>query len=363
MAVGRSAGVRLPGRVAAAVALMLLAAGCTPGTEEPSGPVLQTGGDYLVDHWPLRGSLAGDAGLRDEVTAVVAGWRTPDGVGTHDLASALLWLGEVDGAVLGVVDFRPADNPNKTWLLELTGEPGGLAVTGARSYDGTVLNEHLLPVRSAGTRYLASTGVGALAGPAGPLPPEEGGLTGRVAVARCRVTGLTVRVAGGERWYADLGTGLAAPFYPLLGDGWLGGPAAPALAGVDTCAAMAPDGWLGSLGEADGGPARVGDPPELRRLGAHDRRDRALDLPGSLTRVHIEYTADGGAVLLAYWLLWAYPAGGLDDVAVRGSGGVETVLDGPGTVVIRLPRQTMMATVELAYTRDGESARVTLSPP
>jgi hypothetical protein len=172
MAVGRSAGVRLPGRVAAAVAPILLAAGCTPGTEEPSGPVLRTGGDYLVDHWPLRGSLAGDAGLRDEVTAVVAGWRTPDGGGTHDLASAL-WLGEVDGAVLGVVDFRPAGNPNETWLLELTGEPGGLAVTGARSYDGTVLDEHLLPVSSGGTPISA---------PAWPRPSTRCWATGGWAV-------------------------------------------------------------------------------------------------------------------------------------------------------------------------------------
>jgi hypothetical protein len=94
-----------------------------------------------------------------------------------------------------------------------------------------------------------------------------------------------------------------------------------------------------------------------------DRHDQALDLPGPLTRVHIEYAADGGAVRLAYWLVWAYPAGGPGGVAVQGSGGVETVLDQPGTVVIRLPRQTMTATVELAYTRDGQSARVALSPP
>lgn len=337
----------------------LLLAGCTPGDSSGDPELeLQEGGDYLVDWWSLRGSLAGDQEARDEVAAVVADYRTPEGEASHPEASALLWLGEADGVRLAVVDFRPEGDPDRSWLLELAGESGSVAVTGARRFDGPVLNEHILPVRSVagGPRYLASEQIVTLTAEFGGGPAEElpltDGLTGPVALPACRVTGL----AGGEHRRLDLGPDLPEPFYPLLAEGFAAMPAAPLLAGVDTCAALAPDGWLGTVGEPDGQPAvRIGDLPALRRLGAEPVPGLAGDdPPGQLLTVHAEYVSVSGGVRLAEWLLWTYPEDTVTGVQVEPA--AEPLVEAPGLLVAAAPEQPL----EISYTEDGAERRVTV---
>lgn len=345
--------------VVAAGALLL--GGCTSGDDDPSGgpPALQPGGDYLVDWWSLRGSLAGDEGARDEVAAVVADYRTPEGEASDPEASALLWLGEVDGGGrLAVVDFRPESNPDRSWLLELTGEPGRVAVTGARRFDGPVLNEHILPVRSVagGPRYLASEQIVTLTAEPGGGPAEElplaDGLTGPVALPECRVTGL----AGGEHRRLDLGPELPEPFYPLLAEGFAAVPAAPLLAGVDTCAALAPGGWLDTIGEPEGQSAvRIGGLPALRRLGAEPVPALAGDEPpGQLLAAHAEYVSVNGGVRLAEWLLWTYPADTVTGVQLAPA--AEPLAAEPGLLVAAAPEQPL----EISYSEDGTARQVTV---
>jgi hypothetical protein len=346
--------------VTAATVTAALLTGCGAGEEE--SPAIRPG-DVHLSWWAPRGSLAGDADLRDEVAAVVDDWRTPEGAGPHDEATALLWLGEVDGTVLAVVDFRPADNPHDAWLLELTGEPGGLAVTGARDHDGPVVAEDVLPIRSPGVgpRYLASARVGVLTGPDGELPLREDGLTEPVAVPPCRASGFSTHVDSTRYQRVDLGLDVPAPFYPLLPDAWLGEPAAPVLAGVDTCAALAPGGWLHEVGTAEHPAVVVNGFPALTRFGAvpANRPDGvdAAGLPGSLVTLRAEYVATDGAVRRAEWLLWTYPADeGITDVRVPA--GVETLVSRPGLLVTRLPDRP----VELTYSHGGDDRRTTVTP-
>ncbi|MPZ26987.1 MAG: hypothetical protein GEV12_11365 [Micromonosporaceae bacterium] len=341
---------------AAVVGLVVVAAGCTPEPDEPELS-LRDGGADLVSWWPLRGSLTGNDDTRAEVTGVVGDWRTPDGVASHDTASGLLWLGEVDGAVLAVVDFHPADQPDRSWLLELAGPAGEVAVTDARSYDGPLLDEDILPVRSApaGPRYLASERIATVTAQVGELSLTDG-LTAPVEVPQCQVTEVSARLGSEEHRRLDLGLDLPAPFYPLLREGYAGVPAAPLLDGVDTCAAMAPDGWLGAVGEPDGQPAvRIGGFPAIRRLGAEELPDQSP--PGRLVSVHAEYVPVSGGVRLAEWLLWTYPTDGAEAVS-----GVELPPDaapaatGAGLLVTPLPDQPL----EIGYTQDGEQHQLTV---
>lgn len=345
------------GAVGLAVVLSAGLAGCAP---EPADPdlSLRDGGADLVSWWPLRGSLATDEDTRAEVTDLVGQWRTPDGQASHESASALLWLGEVDGGALAVVDFHPAEAPDRSWLLELAGPPGELAVTGARSYDGPLLDEDILPVRAApaGPRYLASERIATVtADPGGELPLTDG-LTGPVEVPACQVTELSARIGSEDHRRLDLGRDLPPPFYPLLREGYAAVPAAPLLAGVDTCAAMAPDGWLGAVGEPDGQPAvRIGDFPAIRRLGAEELPDQSP--PGRLVSVHAEYVPVAGGVRLAEWLLWTYPAGGAEAVTdVELPPGSTALATAPGLLVTPLPEQPL----EIGYTQDGEQHQVTV---
>lgn len=184
-----------------------LVVGCQILPDAEPEPLFFPRGEIRPDEqWPARGSLVDDRDLVIEVTQVVDQWQTPEGVGRHDspVFTSLVWLGEVDGTVLAVVAFAPEDEYSDTWVLEVTGERGDLAVTQASDFRAMVTNfiedTEVLPIRSpqVGPRYLISE-----------------------FIAQIAVDGQVVEVVDGLT----------------------------RLEGVDTCAGAQPGGWLDSLRE------------------------------------------------------------------------------------------------------------------
>ena len=345
------------------VASLLMAASCSSGDDdgEPSIPFA------AVDdrQWPLRGNLAENARVRAEVAEVVAQWRSPGSYPPDEARSKVFWLGELDGTVLGLAAFQPAAENQATWLLEVTGQPGELAVTNARSHPLGLLGVPVLAVRSprVGPRYLVAADVSRLEVQGQPVPVDAEGMTEVVAVPECRLTALAVGEP--DPWYRlDFGLGMAEPFYPLikgsveLGDLW---------ADVDTCAAMAPDGWLGSgelmvtSDEAKLQPAGlIGGHPWLGTLyGSRAMVAEPEEPPGTLSMALAEYGDISYAIRYTRWLVWTYPP---EVTEVELPGGMNALVDKPGLLVLRtdeLPDEPL----EIGYQLDGERRTVTVLPP
>ena len=275
------------------VASLLMAASCSSGDDdgEPSIPFA------AVDdrQWPLRGNLAENARVRAEVAEVVAQWRSPGSYPPDEARSKVFWLGELDGTVLGLAALA-AEN-QATWLLEVTGQPGELAVTNARSHPLGLLGDPVLAVRSprVGPRYLVAADVSRLEVQGQPVPVDAEGMTEVVAVPECRLTALAV----GEpdpRYRLDFGLGHGRS--PVLSAHQGEGGAGDLWADVDTCAAMAPDGWLGSgelmvtSDEAKLQPAGlIGGHPWLGTLyGSRAMVAEPEEPPGTLSMALAEYT-------------------------------------------------------------------------
>lgn len=280
------------GATGAALTLALITAGCGTIPKEP--PVaLRVGYDTLdgtLAVWPSRGGLATDPQATTAVAEAVHGWRSPVNDRVHLPTSGILWLGEVDGSRLAVV---AADVPGEaaSWLLQLTGQGDQFRVDRAVEYTdpGYLVYSDVLPIHlPTGRRYLTSARVERLLGPdRRPLPITDG-LTGPVQVPACSAVAISARLRPSESLpngkandrLLDLGTGIPAPRYPLLGDDT--GSGATALAGLDTCALGARTAPFGSIphrfqGEVDTDSVPASwpiDQVSARRLGE-------VELPGT----------------------------------------------------------------------------------
>ncbi len=204
-------------------------AACTPGNA-PSERALTAGHPTLDGSarvWPARGSLAKDSATIADVDRAVRAWHTPQGNKARIYTSAIVWLGDVDGRVLGLV---AADVPgaNDSWLLHVTGRQGSLSVTkGTKSTDpGALVYSDVLPVRiENGTRYLTSTRVETLTVGTKTVPVTDG-LSAPVTIPACTPTVLTVTrvatqtlpAAGTTVRLLDLGSDVQEPRYPLITD-------------------------------------------------------------------------------------------------------------------------------------------------
>src|SRR5262245_15064794 len=71
----------------------------------PTGATRQAGSQASL--WRPRGNQRDDRALRSEITRVVGAWRTPDGVAPELDGASALWVGEIDGTTLAVVQLRP----------------------------------------------------------------------------------------------------------------------------------------------------------------------------------------------------------------------------------------------------------------
>ncbi|MFY1669374.1 hypothetical protein ACN27G_05365 [Plantactinospora sp. WMMB334] len=245
------------GIVGAALTLALLAGGCGSIPKEPPA-TLRVGYDTLdgtLRVWPSRGSLSGDPQATAAVARAVDEWRSPVEDRVHFPTSGILWLGEVDGVRLALV---AADVPGEaaSWLLQLTGDGPGFTVDRAVEYTdpGYLVYSDVLPVQlPTGRRYLVSARVERLLGPDRRPLTITGGLTGPVALPACAASTVTARLRPSESLPTgksaertiDLGTGIEAPRYPLVGDDT--GSGARVLDGLDTCGLAAETGPFGSI--------------------------------------------------------------------------------------------------------------------
>ena len=342
---------------------LLLSTGCHGGADE-SGPSFRFA---AVDdkRWPLRGNLAEDAAVRAEVAEVVAQWRAPGSFPADEERSAVFWLGELDGTVLGLVRFRPVGEYQATWLLEVTGQSGELAVTKAWSPPFHPYDNPVLAVRSPGVgpRYLVAADVGGLEVQGEPVPVDADGMTGVQVVPECRLTSLKTRKVSTQS-RLDLGLGMAEPFYPVIQGS---AEAADLWADVDTCAAMATDGWLGlrsSLPRPEmtaRRPARlVGQHPDVYSLRVDNASvvDRE-ELPGTMSTALTEYADTVGFIRYGWWLVWTYPS---EVTEVELPVGVDVATNEPGLLVLlssNLPDEPL----EIGYRMGGEQRTVTVLPP
>ncbi len=245
------------GVAAAGLALTLATAGC--GTIPTEPPVaLRVGYDTLdgtLPVWPPRGGLANDPQATAAVAEAVDRWRSPVDDRVHLPSSGILWLGELEGSRRAVV---AADVPGEaaSWLLQLTGEGDRFTVDRAVEYTdpGYLVYSDVLPLQlPSGRRYLVSARVERLLGPdRRPLTVTDG-LTDPVPVPSCAAVTISARLRPSESLpngkaadrLVDLGTGIADPRYPLVGDDT--GSGARALDGLDTCALAAKTGPFGSI--------------------------------------------------------------------------------------------------------------------
>jgi len=245
------------GVAAAGLALVLVATGC--GTIPTDPPVaLRVGYDTLdgtLPVWPARGGLTGDARATAAVAEAVDRWRSPVDDRVHLPTSGILWLGEVDGRRRAVV---AADVPGEaaSWLLQLTGEGDRFVVDRAVEYTdpGYLVYSDVLPLQlPSGRRYLVSARVDRLLGPNRQPLAVTDGMTGPVPVPSCTAVTISARLRPSESLpngkaadrLIDLGTGIAGPRYPLVGDDT--GSGARALDGLDTCMLAAKTGPFGSI--------------------------------------------------------------------------------------------------------------------
>ncbi|QSB16325.1 hypothetical protein JQS43_08560 [Natronosporangium hydrolyticum] len=253
-----------PTVVCAVATVLVLMAGCQGENPDGGGddvPLLNLRGELNPDEqWPARGSLTEDAELIAEVSQVVDQWQTTDGVGRHTRSAltSIAWLGEIDGQVLAVVAFAPEGTSNDRWIVEVTGQPGDMAVTEARDIRTRIGNSiedtELVPIRSEGIgpRYLVSARVDWLTADGAEVQLVDG-LSEEVEVGRCELVELVAAIGDERLVYGDLGTNVEPPLYPLfyargLGPEEITDVARLQGAGVDTCAAARSE-WLGSLHE------------------------------------------------------------------------------------------------------------------
>ncbi|MGR6318055.1 hypothetical protein Q2K19_02585 [Micromonospora soli] len=257
------ASVRRRGTATALLTLLLAATGCGPvaGRQPADLPVGYDSLDGPLTVWPARGSLAGDTAAIAAITRAVRDWRSPVDDRAHLPSSGILFAGAVAGAPLALV---AADVPGESasWLLQLGRDGDRWRVDHATEYTdpGYLVYSDVLPVQVAdGRRYLLSARVQRLLGPDGRELPSTAGLTEPLAVPACRAVELTAtlratrslpRGRAADR-VLDLGTGIADPRYPLVGDET--GSGNRALAGLDTCLLAGEEGPFGSI------PRRIGD--------------------------------------------------------------------------------------------------------
>ncbi|MFI7574812.1 hypothetical protein [Micromonospora sp. NPDC049497] len=311
---------RRPGTTAIALlALLLTVTACGPVADRQARD-LRVGYDSLdgsLAVWPPRGTLADDGEVTRNVTDAVREWRSPVDDRAHLPSSGILWSGEVGGAPLALV---AADVPGEkaSWLLQVTARDGRWAVTHATEYTdpGYLVYADVLPVWAVRERrYLVSARVERLLGPDGRPVAQTEGLTGPVAVPPCRAVPLTATLRATESLprgraadrLLDLGTGTAAPRYPLVRDE--SGSGRRALTDLDTCALADDEGPFGSI---------------LRRVGD---RDIAGSVPSSwpMAKVSVrtvgELALDGGAPAELEQLSWETADGTMTAVVHRPAGG------------------------------------------
>jgi len=241
-----------------ALTLGLLATGCGP-LEERKDPPLRVGYDALdgtLPVWPARGGLVSDAQATAAVTEAVRDWRSPIDDRVHLPSSGILWLGEVEGAPLALV-AASVPGESASWLLQLTGKGTTYEVTRSTEYTdpGYLVYSDVLPVQlSSGRRYLTSNRVQRLVGPGNRALAITDGLSAPADVPGCAATQLTATLVateslpeGKSNRLLDLGTAIAGPRYPLVGDD--SGSGRKVLDGLDTCALAGETGPFGSIPE------------------------------------------------------------------------------------------------------------------
>ena len=313
--------IRRRGVTVAALALTLLVGGCGGIGDRPAD-TLRVGYDSLdgtLQVWPARGGLTSDSRVTAAVSGAVERWRTPVGDRVHLPSSGILFSGEVDGAPLALVAAN-VPGGGASWLLQLTRRDAGPAfqVSHATEYTdpGYLVYSDVLPVQlPTGRRYLTSTRVQRLLGPDGePLPVTEG-MTAAVDVPACAAVPLNPSLRpteslpegkAGDR-LLDLGTGVADPRYPLVGDE--SGSGRKALTGLDTCTLAAKTGPFGSI------PRRSGDRDEPGSVPTSWPIDRIT------TRSLGSVALPGLASTRLDQLSWRTDAGTMTAVVLRPEGG------------------------------------------
>jgi hypothetical protein len=309
--------VRVPRSATAVLVATVFAAGTVAGAaactasgsgDGDGGPTIALSED---ERWPARGDLRNDDAVRREVGRTVNRWRTPDHNRPDMATTKALFLGDVDGTAVAVVDVRLDGRGDLSgWLLEVTGKRGGMRVSQARAHPNSspIVAEDVLPVRTPriGPRYLVSARVTALSSSGGSTPVSKNRpLTDRFAVPECAVTEVVATRADADRTsYADLGTGDDG--YPLLGER-AGAGAARVLAGVDMCAAGRPGGWLQQVGDVLGSdaPAQLGAVTRIAAVNAAGLRGDVTSLEvwagsgGKDPAVSVVYRPAGGAPVLS----------------------------------------------------------------
>ncbi|QSB16319.1 hypothetical protein JQS43_08525 [Natronosporangium hydrolyticum] len=328
-------------------------------------------------------------------------WQTPDGVGRYPrpVYNSIAWLGEVDGQVLAVVVFAPEDDHTNRWVLEVTGQPGDLAVTEWRDFRTRVTNmiedTEVLPIRSPGfgPRYLTSARINRLTVDGVEVAVTDG-LSEPVEVGRCGMVELMAEVDDDHLIYGDLGIGVEAPVYPLFYARVTppsGISDVARLQDVDTCAGAAATEWLGSLRElfAPDMPA-VMSWRDLVEINAGEFHGMVEEIPvdgsGQDQRaIVIMWRPESGPPVLSTaerdWLrpesltfafhtdegplaVLMYPSG-VNVTPEREFRDVEVSAEAtllaaePHVIVVALPDHE----IEISYTRDGEREQVAVEAP
>ncbi|WP_205809097.1 hypothetical protein [Micromonospora sp. HNM0581] len=278
--------------------------------------------DGSLTVWPPRGALAEDTTATTAVTEAVRDWRSPVDDRAHLPSSGILFSGQVDGSPLALV---AASVPGQaaSWLLQLTGDGERYTVSHATEYTdpGYLAYSDVLPVQSpGGRRYLTSERVRRLVGPDGRTLSGTDGLTDPVEVPECRAVTVTATLRSTESLprgrandrLLDLGTGTAAPRYPLVRDE--SGSGRRALNGLDTCLLAGEDGPFGSI---------------LRRVGDRDLPQlvpASWPMEALAVRTLGEIVLDGGEPAELEQLTWDSAEGAMSAVVYRPADGGPVVL-------------------------------------
>jgi hypothetical protein len=196
-----------------------------------------------------------------------------------------------------------------SWLVQISGQRGALAITQAVRYShtGYLVYDDVLPIRvEGGTRYLTSTRVQQLTVAGKPVQIRDG-LSDPVEIAPCapievtaqRIATQTLPATSATYRLIDLGRGIAAPHYPLLTDPWATG--AGALASLDTCQLTSPNGLFGSAGKTSGPRSRRPLTPAWP-VGDLRMRAQGLKIPGHPGELAIlDWQASSGVMSAALW--------------------------------------------------------------
>ncbi|ASW54186.1 hypothetical protein CIK06_08225 [Plantactinospora sp. KBS50] len=291
------------------LALALLSGGCAAAPQPPA-TVLRAGFDTLdgtLAVWPARGSLADDRSAAASVSRAVSAWRSPAGDRAYLPASGILWLGEADGTRLALVAASVPGN-DASWLVQLRGRDGAdFSVERAVEYPdpGYLVYSDVLPVPlSDGRRYLTSARVERLTGPDGKLSISDG-LSAPVQVPACAPVAITASLRPTESLpdgkradrMVDLGSGVGAPRYPLVGDD--SNTASAALEGLDTCALGTEDGPFGSVERRIAGRDEAGSMPAswpIDRITSRSLGDVTLGIAPPAELDQLSWRTDSGVM-------------------------------------------------------------------